>query len=159
MAIEAPLSKYKKTNFKIYIAVCVVVAAIFAYDGYLSKYEWSHRRSFYEEHVKQGRPDDTMIFNQKAPSFLIVIAAVLGWRFWTVKDRKLLAEENELIINDKERISYDSIQKIDRTHFGSKGFFLITYKDKTGSEVSCKVSNKTYDNLAAILDHLVAKIS
>jgi len=159
MAIEAPLSKYKKTNFKLYIAVCIVVGVFFAYDGYLSKYEWSHRRSFYEEHVKEGRPDDTMIFNQKAPIFLIIAAAVLGWRFWTIKDRKLLADEHELIISDKEKISYDSIQKIDKTHFGSKGFFLITYRDKNGSEVNRKVSDKTYDNLSAILDHLVAKIS
>lgn len=159
MAIEAPISKSKKNNLKIYIVACIVFAIVFAYDGYLSKYQWSHRRSFYEKHVKEGQPDDTMIFNQTAPIFLVVLAAVLIARFWAIKDKKLLADENELIISDKERISLDCIQKIDKTHFDSKGFFLITYKNKDGREVNRKLSDRTYDNLAAILDELVAKIS
>ena len=159
MPIEAPLSKYKKNNFKIYIVVCIVFTIWFGYDGYLSKYQWSHRRSFYEKHVKEDQPDDTMIFNRIAPIFLVILAAALAGRFSTVKNRKLLADENELIINNKEKISYDSIQKIDKTHFDSKGFFLITYKDKTGGEINRKLSVKNYDNLAAIVDKLVAKIS
>jgi hypothetical protein len=159
MAIEAPISKSKKANLKIYIVACIVFAIVFAYDGYLSKYQWSHRRSFYEKHVKEGRPDDMMIFNQKAPIFLVALAAVLMGRLWAIKDKKLLAGENELVISDKEKISYDSIQKIDKTHFNSKGFFLITYKNKNGSEVNRKLSDRTYDNLAAVLDKLVAKIS
>jgi hypothetical protein len=159
MAIEAPVSKFRKNNLKIYAAACIVFAIVFAYDGYLSKYEWSHRRSFYEKHIKEGRSDDTMIFNQTAPIFLVALAAVLMGRLWTLKDKKLLADENELVINDKEKISYDSIQKIDKTNFDSKGFFLITYKNKNGSEVKRKLSDRAYDNLAAILDKLVAKIS
>jgi hypothetical protein len=159
MPVEAPFSKYKKNNLKIYIAVCFVFAVILAYDGYLSGYQWSHRRSFYEKHVKEGKADDTMIFNKIAPFFLVALAVILAGRFRTLKNKKLLADEKELIISDKERISYNSIQKIDKTHFGSKGIFLITYKSKDGSEVSCKLSDKNYDNLAAILDELVAKIS
>ena len=159
MAIEAPLSKYKKTNFKIVIAGCIVFAIIYGYDGYLSKYEWSLRRSFYEEHVKEGKPDDIMVFNQKIPIFLIPAAAALAIWFWAVKSKKLLADENELIISVKERISYDSIQKIDKTHFDSKGYFIITYKNKDGSEANRKLSDRTYDSLAAVLEHLVAKIS
>ena len=159
MAIEAPISKFRKTNLKIYIGVCIVAAIVFAYDGYLSKYQWSRRHSFYEKHVKQGQPDDEMIFNRKAPIFLVAVIVLLTARLWTLKDRKLLADESELIISNKKSISYDSIQKIDKTYFGSKGFFIITYKDKSGNEVNRKLSNKTYDNLAAILDHLVAKIS
>ncbi len=159
MPIEAPLSKYKKNNFKIGVVACVAFAVIFAYDGYLSKYQWSLRRSFYEEHVKQGQPDDTMIFNQKAPIFLGAVAAVLlGW-FLAIKDKKLLADENELIISDKEKISYDAIQKIDKTHFSSKGYFVITYKDHSGNEARLKLSDRKYGNLAAVLDELVAKIS
>ncbi len=159
MTIEAPVSKYKKTNFKIYIAVCIVLAVVFAYDGYLSRYEWSLRRSFYEEHVKEGKPDDTMIFNQKAPFFLAAIAAFLTARLWTAKNKKLLADENELIISNKERIAYDSIQKIDKTLFESKGFFIVTYRSNAGREVNRKFSGRAYDNLAAVLEHLVAKIS
>lgn len=159
MVIEAPYSKYSKTNFKIGIVLCVAVAIIFAYDGYLSKYEWSLRRSFYEEHVKDGKPDFDMVFNQKSPFVFVGLAAVITAWFWARKNKKVLADENELIISDKERISYDSIQQIDKTYFEKKGFFVITYKDKDGKEVRHKLNERTYDNLAAILEHLVAKIS
>jgi len=125
----------------------------------LSKYEWSRRRPFYEKHVKDGRPDDTMIFNQVIPIVLVGVAVALAIRLWAVKDKKLLAGESELVISDKERISYDSIQKIDKTHFDSKGFFTITYRRGGGTESSCRLSNKKYDNLPAILDELVARIS
>lgn len=159
MAIEAPVSKFRKNNLKVYVAACIIFATFFAYDGYFSKYEWSHRRGFYEKHAKDGRPDDTMIFNQIAPIFLVALAAVLMGRLWAFKDKKLLATENELVISDKEKISYDSIQKIDKTSFDSKGFFIITYKNKDSGEVNRKISDRAYDNLAAILDKLVAKIS
>jgi hypothetical protein len=229
MAIEAPLSKFKKTNLAIYILVCVIVAVWFGYDGYFSKYEWSHRRSFYEKHFKKlfsvggelrsdldnsviseelrqefekneiplsqhvtvsveqgdsrwlitdklkkyavrkegvvlmvyeyGEPDHTMLFNRIAPVFLVIAAVFLVVRFWAIKDKKLLADENELIIDDKEKIRYDSIQKIDKTYFDQKGFFIVAYKDKDGNENNRKLSSRKYDNLAAILDHLVAEIS
>ncbi len=159
MAIEAPVSKFRKNNLKVYIAACLIFAAFFAFDGYFSKYEWSRRSGFYEKHTKNGKPDDTMIFNQIAPIFLVALAAVLAGRIWILRDKKLLADENELVFSDKEKISYDSIQKIDKTSFDSKGFFVVTYKDKDGREVNRKISDKTYDNLTAVLDELVAKIS
>jgi len=159
MAIEAPICKFKKNNLKIYIIACLVFAAVLAYDGYLSKYEWSHRRSFYEKHVKEGKPDDTMKFNQITPIILVIFAAVLFGRFKALKDRRLLADENELILSDREKISFNSIQKIDKTNFDSKGYFVITHKDKNGNEINRKLSNKTYDNLTAVLNHIVAKIS
>jgi len=159
MAVEAPLSKFKKNNFKIYIGVAVLFAVIFAYDGYLSKYEWSGRHSFYEGHVKDGKPDDTMRFNQIAPILLVVLVVLLAGRFWAVKNRKLLADESQLVIDGTEKISYDTIQKIDKTYFDSKGYFVITHKDKDGKETNRKLSDRTYDNLAAILNELVAKIS
>ncbi len=159
MAIEAPYSKYSKTNFKIGIVLFLAMAIIFAYDGYLSKYEWSLRRSFYEKHVEDGKPDFDMVFNQKSPFIFVAHAAVLTVWFWGRKNKKLLADENELIISNKEKISYDSIQQIDKTHYEKKGFFVITYKDKGGKEVRRKLKDRTYDNLAALLEHLVAKIS
>ncbi len=159
MAIEAPYSKYSKNNFKIGIVLFLAMAIIFAYDGYLSKYEWSLRRSFYEEHVKDGKPDFDMVFNQKSPLVFVGLAAVTTAWFWARKNKKLLADENELIISNKEKISYDSIQQIDKTYYEKKGFFVITYKDKGGKEVKHKLNDRTYDNLAALLEHLVAKIS
>jgi len=161
MTIEAPISRHKKTNFKIYIAVCIVAAIIFAYDGYLSKYKWSGRYSFYKKHVvgNDGKPTATMKFNRGSPPFFIGLAALLGAYLFTIKNRKIIADENELIISNKERIAYDSIQKIDKTCFKSKGRFIITYKNKDGREVNRKLSSRTHDNLAAVLDKLVAKIS
>jgi hypothetical protein len=159
MAIEAPLSKYKKSNSRIYILVCVVFALFFAYDGYLSKYEWSHRRSFYEKHIKDGRPDDTMIFNQKAPFVLGALAVALAVRLWMIRNKKLIADESGLIVSDKLKIPYGSVEKIDKTHFDKKGFFVITYRGENGGEADLKLSDRTYDNLTAVLDHLVAKIS
>jgi len=161
MAIEAPISKYRKTNFIICIAVCVALAIIFGYDGYLSKYKWSGRNSFYKEHVldNDGKPNSTMVFNQKSPPFFIGAAVFFGVYFLVVKNDKLIADENELIISSKKRIPYDSIQKINKTYFDKKGFFVITYTNQNGKQVARKISDKRYRNLPAVLDHLVAKIS
>jgi len=153
MAIEAPLSKLKKTNLKIYIAVCIGLAIWCAYDGYFND-EWIKKHT-----DADGNPKAYLIFNQKAPPFFIGAGVLLGAYLFAIRNKKVIADENELIISDKERIPYDSIQKIDKTLFDSKGYFLITYKDKDGSEINRKLSDRSYDNLAAILDHLVAKIS
>jgi hypothetical protein len=153
MAIEAPISKSKKTNFKIYIAVCIGLAIWCAYDGYFND-KWI------EEHTDtNGNPETYLVFNRKAPPYFIGAAVLLGAYLFAIRNKKIIADENELVLSDKKRIPYDSIQKIDKTHFDSKGFFLITYKNKDGREVNRKLSDRTYDNLAAILDELVAKIS
>jgi hypothetical protein len=159
MAIEAPYSKHGTNNFIIGIGIFLAMAIIFAYDGYLSKYEWSLRHTFYEEHVKDGKPDFDMVFNQKSPFVFVAFAAVIAVWFWARKNKKLLADENELIISDKKRISYDSIQQINKTYFEKKGFFVITYKNKGGGEVRLRLSDRKYDNLSAVLEHVVAKIS
>lgn len=161
MAIEAPISKFKKNNFRICIAACLAMAVVFAYDGYLSKYEWSMRYSFYKEHVvdNDGKPSSDMVFNQKSPPFFVGAAALLWACLFAIKNKKLVADETELVFNGKKRISYDSIEKIDKTHFEKKGFFVFTYKNENGKEIARKLSDRTYDNLGAILDHLVAQMS
>ena len=123
------------------------------YDGY-------YNEEFIKEHKDaEGNPNSTLVFNQKSPPYLIGAAVLLGVYLFAIKNKKIVADENELIISDKKRISYDSIQQIDKTYFEKKGFFVITYKDKDGKEVRHKLNERTYDNLAAILEHLVAKIS
>ena len=185
MAIEAPISKYKKTNFKIFLGICIAIAIIFAYDGYLSKYKWSGRYSFYKEQVldNDGKPTPTMNFNRKSPPFFLAGAAIFAVALYVIKDKKLIADENELVISDKKRISYDSIQQIDKTHFRTRkekrkfvsnsngavevqeknsppeGYFIITYKNKNGRNIKYKISDRKYDNLPAVLEHLVEKIS
>ena len=157
MAIEAPVSKFRRTNLKIYIIVCIVFAIWFGYDGYFNE-------KFMEKNTDEdGNPNSTLVFNQKSPPFSIGAAALLAIYLFIVKDKKLIADEKELVFSgrfgDKKRISYDSIEKIDKTNFDSKGCFIITYKNNEGKEVNCKIKDRTYDNLAAILEHLVSEIT
>ncbi len=153
MAIEAPYSKYRKTNFKIAVVILVVLAGWFFYDGY-------YNERFINTHKDaEGNPDSTLAFNQKSPPWLILAVVVAGAYLFIISSKKIIAEENELIISHKEKIPYDAIQKIDKTHFESKGFFIITYNDKDGPEVRRRLSDRAYDNLSAVLEHLVAKIS
>jgi len=161
MAIEAPISKFKKTNLKIFLGICIAIAIIFAYDGYLSKYKWSGRYSFYKKQVidNDGKPTPAMNFNRKSPPFFLAGAVVFAVMLYVVKDKKLIADENELVISDKKRIPYDSIQQINKTYFEKKGFFVITYKNKGEGVARLRLSDRKYDNLSAVLEHLVAKIS
>ena len=159
MAIEAPYSKYNKSNFKIAIILCIAAGIIFAYDGYLSKYEWSMRRSFYEKHVIDGKPDNDMKFNQKSPFVFFGLAVIFAFWYNARKNRKLIAGENELIFSDAKKIPYDSIEKINKTYFDSKGYFTITYKNKDGKEIDQKLNVRMYDNMKEVLELLVQKIS
>jgi len=152
MAIEAPVSKYTRNNFGIYIALCMIAAFWFAYDGYFNK-------KFMAEHTENGKPNSTLAFNRKAPPFLVGVAILLGVYMAATKNRKLVADETALVINGRETIPYDAVHKIDKTHFDSKGFFVLTYKDENGKDVNRKITERSYDNLRAILDHLVEKIS
>lgn len=153
MAIEAPLSKYKRNSLKIYIAICLIMGAWFAYDGYLSE-------TFISEHTnEQGVADADLVINRVAPPFFAGAAALLGLWLYAVRGRKLVADENELVVAAKKTIPYDAIESIDKTHFDDKGFFTITYKRDTGTEAKCKLNDRQYDNLKAILDFLIAKIT
>jgi len=152
MAIEAPISKYKKNGLLIYIAVCLAVAAWFAYDGYLNE-------DFKAKYTEDGKPNSTLVINQKAPFFGAGIASLLGVYLLIIRNKKLIADEKELVFSDTDKIAYDSIEKIDKTNFEAKGYFVLTYKGKGGNEVDRKISSRRYDNLAAVLEHLVAEIS
>lgn len=154
MAIEAPISKFKKNGVLIYVVVCLAASAWFGYDGYLNK-------GFIAEHTgEDGKADSTLVFNQKSPPFGLGIAALLaGYYFLMIRNKKLVADENDLIVSATDKIPYSSIQKIDKTHFESKGFFVLTYNDGNGKEVERKISTRKYDNLAAVLEHLVGKMS
>ena len=153
MAIEAPISKFKKSNILIYIVICVIFAAWFGYDGYINN-------KFIKEHTEEsGNPDTTLIFNQKSPPFFLAGAILCGIYFFMIKGKKLLAEEKELIIDKKTKIPYDSIEKINKTWFEKKGFFVVTYKNENGKETDYKFSDRRYDGLEDILNHLVEKIS
>jgi len=153
MAITAPLSKYKKQTYLIWMAILIGFGVYCVYDGYFND-------GFKAKHSDaEGNPDSTLIFNQKAPPYLIGAGVAIGIYFFTISGRKIVAENNELIINDRGKIAYDSIEKIDKTNFKSKGYFVITYKDTGGREVNRKISGRIYDNLEALLNEIVSKIS
>lgn len=153
MAIEAPLSRYKRNNLGIYIAVCLALAGWFAYDGYVNQ-------DFITEHThEEGGPDGVLAINQKAPPALVGAAVLLGAYLYAIRGRKLVADDNELIVAGKERIPYSEIEKIDKTYFSDKGFFTVVYRQGNGPEIKRRLSDRHYDNLKPILELLVAKIT
>jgi hypothetical protein len=146
MAIEAPLSKYKRNSFLIGITVCVGLSLWCGYDGHINK-------SFKEAHP------EWWVTNRAAPFALLPVAAVLAAWWGAIRGRKLVADDKELILPGHSRIAYDAIESIDKTYFEDKGFFVITYKQAGGGEVKHRLSDRDYDNLTAILDHIVSRIS
>ena len=153
MAIEAPVSKHRKNNLIIIIVVLIAGSAWCAYDGYINE-KWI------KDHTDaEGNAETYLVFNRRAAFFGIPAAVVLGAWLMVVKGKKLVADDEALIMDGKDRIAYDSIQAIDKTKFKSKGTFAITYKTSEGQEKCLEISDRKYDNLSAILDELVAKIS
>ena len=152
MTIEAPLSRYKKQNMLIAITVMIGLAVWFYYDGH-------YKTSFIEKHTDaEGNPDSTLMFNQKSPPFLILGGVLVGIYFVAVRNKKVIVDDEGLKACGKT-IGYDVIEKINKTHFDTKGYFVVTYKDLQGQSCDLKLSDRIYDNLPAVLDHLVAKIS
>ena len=153
MVIEAPLCKYKKNNLRIGIVILAALAVWFYFDGY-------HREKFIRKNTNaDGTPNSTLAFNRKSPPYLLAGAALLAGYYWVIRNKKLAADDQNIVFSAKEKIGYSAVQSVNKTNFDSKGYFVITYKGDTGSEKSRKISDKTYDNLAAILDLLVSKIT
>jgi hypothetical protein len=153
MAVEATYSKYKRQNFIIGIILLLAFGAYCVYDGYFND-------TFREKHTTaEGKADSTLVFNRKAPIFCFAGAIGLAVWFMAVKNRKITADSDGIVIDGKEKLTYQSIVKIDKTYFESKDYFVVTYKDESGSEAERRFSGRDYDNLEAILNELVAKIS
>jgi len=150
MAIVAPYSKHKKGNLKIFVVVLIAITVWFIYDGYYNK-------NFIEKNTDDGKPNSTLVFNQKSPPYLIGLAVLLGIRLAMIAGKKIIADEKGLS-DSKKMVSYDSIEKINKTSFEKDGHFTITYKDN-GQEKDWKLSGRKYDNLKAVLDEVVSKIS
>jgi len=149
--IEAPISKYTRNSLIVGTIFLIGFGVYCIYDGY-------YNQAFIEKYTKDGKPDATLLFNQKSPPVLFVLAAALAGRWVLIRKRKVVALDTELVINDKTHIPYDAIEQIDKTQFKKKGKFVVTYT-QSGKEYHQKLSENTYDNMEAILDHLVAQIS
>ncbi len=152
MAIEAPFSTYKKKNLLIMTVILIGLGVWCIYDGYFNE-------TFIQEHLdEEGNPHGWLVFNQKAPPFLFIGGIIYAVRFFLVKNKKVVAGESGLMTG-KTTIPYKAIEKINKTYFDKKGYFVVTYKDSNGQSRDVKISDRTYDNLPAVLDHLVSEIS
>jgi len=152
MSVVAPYCQYRKTNFKIGIVLLLIAAAYFCYDG-------NYNKKFIDRHTRDGKPDSTLVFNRKSPPYFFAGAVVLAIAFWRVNGKKIIADEQELILSDNSKIAYNSIETVNKTKYQLKGFFIIEYKSQDGPKKQCKISNRAYDNLDAILEILVTKIT
>ncbi len=152
MAIEAPFSRFRKTNLVIYIVACLGFGGWLAYDGYFNA-------KFIEKHTTDsGAPDGTLTFNRKAPFVLGAAAVLFGGYLAMVSKRKLVADDRQLAFGPNESIAYDSIEKVDKTYFAGRGYFDITYTTP-GGRATRRISSRVYDNLAPVLDHIVARLA
>lgn len=150
MEIIAPISRYKKNNLLIVAGILAVAAGWFFYDGYYSP-------EFAKKHTNpDGTPNSTLVFNQKSPPFMLIAAAFFAVRFWLIKDKKIVAGQQGLEAGAVS-IPYDSMDSIDKTHFDSKGYFVISYT-QNGQPGKLTLSDRSYDNLPAVLDYLAAKL-
>jgi hypothetical protein len=153
MPIEAPVSKFRKKTIMIYIAICLGLIIWCVYDGYFNK-------KFAEKYTDEdGNPTGWLMINRKAPPYLLGAAVLLSVYLLVIRNKKIVADEDVLVLSSKEKIVYDSIEKIDKTYFDKKGYFIITYNKDDGRQVDRKISDKDYDNLSVVLEHLVTEIS
>jgi hypothetical protein len=83
MTIEAPLSRYKKQNLLLFTAVLIGLGIWFYYDGH-------YNEKLLEKHTVDGKPDSTLLFNQKSPPFLILGGVRLPFIFLPYAIRRWL---------------------------------------------------------------------
>jgi len=153
MDIVGPISKQKRNTLVLYMVMTVALGLYCVYDGFFNA-------TFIQNHSgADGKPDSTLVFNRYAPPAMLLVAAVFGWHWYRIRDRRVVATDRELIITDTLKIPYDVVEQIDKTHFEDKGFFVITYKTDGGRETTARLHGRDYDDLGPILDRLVEKIS
>jgi hypothetical protein len=151
MAAVATLGTYRRNSFKIYIAASIVIAILCIWDGYLSA-------DFAEKHTKDGKPSSTLVANRVGPFVMIPVAIILAGRWWMVKERKVVADGKDLVLENGQKIAYDKIDRIDKSKFEKSGYFVVTYKNESGVESSVKLSDRNYDKLEEVLAELVAAL-
>ena len=154
MAIEAPLSRYKKNSLLIAIIALAGFGIWCVYDGYFNE-------TFISENSdpETGEAKGTLVFNRKSPPFFFGGALLIGAYWFIIRNRKIVATDSELVVSKTLTIPYDAIQSIDKTHFSEKGYFDIMYQRSDGSEAKARLDDRKNDKLQVILDHLVDQIT
>lgn len=154
MAIVAPLSRYRRNNHMILLAVVLGLAAWFHYDGH-------YNEEFIKKHTKDGtltgQPDDTLAINRKAPPVLLAVGVLVVGNFVRIRNQRIRVDDSTLMVN-RLSIPLSTVTQIDKTHFDSKGFFVLSYKPGD-TEKNLKLYARDYDNLSAVLDRLIEELS
>ena len=153
MAVEATFSKFKVQNDWFYIGVCLVASFFMIKDGYIDQ-------DFIAKHtLENGKPDETLLFFNQIPPFIMIPLAIwFAVLFFINKGKKIVAGDTE-VTDGKVSVAYSSIEAIDKSQFDKKGIVTIIYEDGQGQEQQLKLSDRTYDHLPAVVDHIAAKIS
>ncbi|MCE5340749.1 MAG: PH domain-containing protein [Planctomycetaceae bacterium] len=152
MAVVAPLAKYKKTNYKIWFMILFIAGVWFLYDG-------KYNQKLIAKHTKDGKADPTLVFHRKAPPYMIGAACLVAIYAYSMRNKRIVAADEKLILSDIEEIPYKSIESINKTDYDAKGTFIITYKGKDGKVAEKKISNKSWDNMDEVLEVLVSQIT
>ena len=69
----------------------------FGYDGYYGK-------KFIAKHTVNGKPDSALVFNRESPPYLFAAAVTVAVYAWIVRNKKIIADDQQLIISEKEKI-------------------------------------------------------
>jgi len=148
MTVQATGSRHKTNTDWIIVAVCLLAAVWFLYDGWMSK-------SFIEEHSQEdGSPDATLMTNRYyAPIGLAVAAFWFALGAVRTKGRQIVADDTGLE-TPAGRIPYDAIELIDRRYFEKEGHFTIQFRQDNAAK-KIKLRDRDYDSLALLLDEIV----
>jgi hypothetical protein len=144
--VEAKYSKHKLNNLLIYALVCLVVAGWFAYDGYISK-------DFIEKHTIEGKPDGTLVFNQKSPPFFVIVGAAFFANFVIARKRRVLAGNMSLSVPGKGEIPYKNITEVAQDN---SSYFIQYVED--GIEKEVELSGRKYDGLSDLMQFVSEKV-
>ena len=150
--IIAPFSKHGRNSLMAWTLILAGAGLWTTYDGY-------YNSAFIQEHtLEDGSPDSDLLFNRYAPPFCFITSLFLGITLALKLKMRLVADGSALVIHDKKSIPYDDIEQIDKTYFESKGYFDVEYRCRSGMK-KMRLSDRMYDNLASVLDHLVLKMT
>lgn len=150
----AQYSKYLKQNLIIGIVICVAGTIYCTYDGYINQ-------EFIAKHTIDGVANSTLAFNMYSPPFLVLFGVLLIVRYCIVKNYKIVAGEEDVVVDGKRTIKYSDIESLNKTYYDAKGkgYFTITYKDEGAKERDLTVTKKRYDGTDDVLHAIVSKIS
>ena len=157
MVVEAPYSKFKLKNYLLYIVMLVGFGGWMLYDGYFSE-KFIEKHTKVNELTEQKQPDATLAFHQKGPFIMFALAAGFAVRWTMLKNFKIVADDEKIVFG-KRTIDINSIEKVDKTHFASKGHFTIYYKDAAEGDCKLQLSDRKYDGLNEMLEHIVKKMT